>query len=429
MRLVSTLTGVGLCTGVMLALSTPASAAVDAKLLEMLKANGSITAAQYTELQGELANEKQAEAQKAAALEKKKDELSAFEQSIAWASKTQIKGDVRVRYENVNTEGENKRSGRDQDRERIRARFGVYSQINPQVDAGIRVATGSSDDARSTNQSLDGYFDKKSLWLDLGYADWHPTAIPNLHLIGGKMIQPWVSEGDIIWDSDVNPEGVAATYKLPIGGGNELFGSAGYFNLKDNVNGEGVQFRNDLRLYTGQLGGRFAITDGVKLTVGGSVYSYDNDKDSTCTASTTPCALSVNGNTTTDFRLYEGFGQLDLTTLPVPLSLYGQFVKNSATDSNQDTGWLAGAKTKFGPINVDYNYRDVQRNAVVGAFTDSDFANGYTASRGHKIKLGYDIDKNFALGATYFLAESDAASRTKTDANVNTLQLDLEAKF
>lgn len=56
MRLVSTLTGVSL-TGMMLALSTPASAAVDAKLLEMLRANGSINQAQYNELQGDLAKE------------------------------------------------------------------------------------------------------------------------------------------------------------------------------------------------------------------------------------------------------------------------------------------------------------------------------------------------------------------------------------
>ena len=102
----------------------------------------------------------------------------------------QIKGDVRLRYEDVNVDNPISRSG-NQDRERVRARVGFYSEINPQVDAGVRVATGSSADARSTNQSLDNYFEKKSLWVDLAYLDWHPTAVPNLHLIGGKMNQPW----------------------------------------------------------------------------------------------------------------------------------------------------------------------------------------------------------------------------------------------
>ena len=113
----------------------------------------------------------------------------------------------------------------------------------------------------------------------------------------------------------------------------------------------------------------------------------------------------------------------------MPLSFYGQYVKNNDAVTDQDTAWLVGAKSKVFGLNLDYNYRDVQRNAVVGAFTDSDFANGTTGSRGHKFKVGYDIDKNFAIGATYFLTKADFASRTQRDADTNTLQLDAEAKF
>ncbi|ENA36712.1 hypothetical protein HMPREF1487_04886 [Pseudomonas sp. HPB0071] len=424
MRLFSVGTASGLCGGLLLAMSIPAHAAVDAKLLDMLRANGSITPAQYTELKADLDNETRAEQAKVAQQQK----LSSFEEKLAWAAKTQIKGDVRVRHENIDIDGEPD-NGRDRDRQRIRARLGVYSQINPQVDAGIRVASGGGDDARSTNQDMTNYFNKKQIWMDLAYIDFHPTAVPNLHVIGGKMLQPWVSMGDVIWDGDINPEGLAATYKYPLGGSTELFGSAGYYVLKDNVDGEGYEFKHDLRLYAGQLGARFAPTDNLKVTVGGSIYGYDKDKDSTCgNSTTTPCALQANGNTTNEFNLYEGFGQVDIGGLAIPLSLYGQYVVNSEADDN-DTAWLAGLKTKAYGIGFDYNYRDVQRNAVVGAFTDSDFANGYVGSRGHKFKVSYDIDKNFGLGATYFMAESDFASRTKRDADVDTLQLDLEAKF
>lgn len=430
MRLVSTRVAAGLCGGLVLAMSVPASAGVDAKLLEMLKANGSISPAQYAELQTELTSEKQAQ-QEAAANQVKKSDLSAFEQKVAWAAKTEFKGDVRVRQETVKIDGES--DGKNKDRQRIRARLGAYTEINPQVNTGIRIATGGGDDARSTNQDLDNYFDKKQLWLDQAYIDYHPTAVKDLHLIGGKMPQPWVSMGDVIWDSDINPEGLAATYKHNLGNsGVEIFGSAGYYTLKDNVDGEGVQFRNDLSLYAGQLGARFAPTDSLKVTLGGSVYSYNNDKDSACPTTgtkTTPCALAVNGNSTDEFRLYEGFGQVDIANLPVPLSLYGQYVHNAATDSDQDNAWLVGFKSKLNAFSLDYNYRDIQRNAVVGAFTDSDFANGTTGSRGHKIKLGYEIDKNFGLGVTYFLTKADYATSTQKDANANTLQLDVEAKF
>ncbi|MVV49661.1 hypothetical protein EJA72_15660 [Pseudomonas sp. PB120] len=443
MRLASTKTAAALCGGLLLAMSVPASAAVDAKLLDMLKANGSITNAQYSELQAELARDQkdqqiarqaqQETNEQIAATSKKTDTLSAFDQKLAWAAKTQFKGDVRFREETVHNDGVP--NSKDQDRQRIRARLGAYSEINPQVDTGIRIATGSNDDARSTNQDLNNYFDKKSIWLDQGYVDYHPDAIKNLHIIGGKMNQPWVSMGDIIWDSDINPEGLAVTYKYPLNGSAELFGSAGHYTLKDNVDGEGVQFKHDLRLYAGQLGGRFALTDSLKLTVGGSIYSYDNDKNSACPTTgtvTAPCALAVNGNSPNEtFKLYEGFGQLDIANLPVPLSLYGQYVNNTDASNDQDTGWLTGVKTKVYGFGIDYNYRDVQRNAVVGAFTDSDFANGFTGSRGSKLKVSYELDKNFTLGATYFMANSDQtnASIRKTDSDINTLQLDAEAKF
>jgi hypothetical protein len=35
---------------------------------------------------------------------------------------------------------------------------------------------------------------------------------------------------------------------------------------------------------------------------------------------------------------------------------------------------MFGLLTRIWEIGVNYSYRDVERNAVVGAFTDSDFA-------------------------------------------------------
>jgi len=420
MRLVTARTA-GLCGGLLLAVSIPASAAVDGKLLDMLLANGSINAAQHAELSADLARETKA-AERAASKQVKSEQLTALEQKLAWAANTQFKGDVRVRHENVHIEGEPD-TGRDQDRQRIRARLGAFSQVNPEIEAGIQIATGNSNDRRSTNQDLNNGFTKKDLWLDLAYIDYHPLNVPGLKVFGGKMKQPWVSMGDIIWDGDINPEGGAATYKRKFGD-TELFGTAGYFVLQDNVDGEGRQFEHDLRLYSAQAGARLYPGDSFKVTLGGSVYAYDNDDGATL--------LNTNGNTSNEFRLYEAFGQVDVIGLPLPLSVYGQFVHNSAAqgvDADQDQAWLLGVMTRVFDIGVDYNYRDVQRNGVAGAFTDSDFADGYVGSRGHKLKLKYDISKNFAFTTTYFMAESDVASRFTDDASVNRLQVDLEAKF
>ncbi len=411
----------GLLGGLLLAAAPVFAGTVDQKLLDMLLANGSINATQHAELVGDLAKE-QRKAERADAKQVKTEDMVALQQKLGWAMNTQLRGDVRARYENVHIEDEPD-TGRDQDRQRIRARIGAFTQVNPEVEAGIQVASGSSDDRRSTNQSLDGAFSKKSVWLDMAYIDYHPLAVPGLKIFGGKMKQPWVSLGDIIWDGDTNPEGAAASYSRKWGM-TELFGSTGYFVLTDNVDGEGRQFEHDLRLYSGQIGTRFYPGDSFKVTLGGSVYAYDNDDQTT--------VLRANGNNQNEFRLLETFGQVDVIGLPLPLSVYGQFVQNTAAtgvDADQDQAWLVGVMTRVFDVGVDYNYRDVQRNGVVGAFTDSDFADGYVGSRGHKLKLRYDINKNFAFTTTYFMAESDVASRFTDDASVNRLQVDLEAKF
>jgi hypothetical protein len=129
--------------------------------------------------------------------------------------------------------------------------------------------------------------------------------------------------------------------------------------------------------------------------------------------------------------LYEGFSQLDVIGLPLPLSLYGQYIRNAEardyknyTEGDEDTAWLAGFRTNVSGIALDYNYRVVEQNAVVGILTDSDFAAGYVSSNGH------DLLENFNVSLTWFLAESDAASRNNgDDATVETFMLDVNARF
>lgn len=408
---------------------------VDAKLLNMLLANGSITESQYAELTRDLAREQRAE--KRADKEKlDKKDFTAFQQLAGWAANTKLTGDMRVRNDNINVEGERKNGGRDKDRQRIRARIAAITQVNPEVETGIQIATGNSADRRSTNQDMDTYFDKKAVWLDLGYIDYHPLAVPGLKLFAGKMKQPWISMADVMWDNDINPEGFAFQY-IRKSGTNTFTTSGSYMILKDNVDGDGVEWDNDLAVYTGQVAYAFDPADSMRLTLGASINDFSNEEQQLPSPPEVVVGLRGNGNTTDAFRLFEGFGQLDVIGLPLPLSLYSQYVVNDAardfagaTDGNEDTAWLLGLRTNVAGIAFDYSYRDVQRNAVVGTLTDSDFAAGYTASSGHKLKAQYDFLKNFNLTVSWFLTESDAASRYKLkDAEVQTLMIDLNAKF
>ncbi len=403
---------------------------VDAKLLDVLLANGSITKAQHTELSADLAREARAESKKTKDLVAEKD-FVAFRQLAGWAESTALRGDMRVRHEGIDIEGEpDYTKSRDKDRQRLRARLGAFTRINPEVETGIQIASGNGADRRGTNENLDNYFDKKAVWVDLAYINYNPVAVTGLKTFAGKMKQPWMSMGDVIWDGDINPEGLAASYTKK-NGTTTFFGSGGYYTMKDAVDGDGFEFENDLSLYHLQGGAAFDAGDSVRLTLGASLYEFDNEEFGSTSS------FRTNGNTTDRFGLYELFAQMDVIGLPLPLSVYGQYVRNddardfgTALDGGEDTAFLIGLRTNIAGLVIDYNYRDVEANAVVGGMTDSDFAAGYTNSSGHKIKVKYDILKNFAIGATYFMAESDVASSTGlTDADVDTLHIDLEAKF
>ena len=138
---------------------------------------------------------------------------------------------MRIRQETIKIDGEPNNGGRDKDRQRIRARLGAYTEINPQVDTGIRIATGGGDDARSTNQDQDNYFDKKQIWLDLGYIDYHPINQETAR--DRRQDAATVGEhGRRDRDSDINLKVWTCTYKYPLGSSAELFGSLGNYTLR-----------------------------------------------------------------------------------------------------------------------------------------------------------------------------------------------------
>jgi hypothetical protein len=403
---------------------------VDAKLLDILLANGSITKAQHAELSADLESEKR-EQQAASGDKVSAEEFAAFRQKAGWAATTTLKGDMRVRHETIDVSGEPDFSGsRNKERQRIRARIGAFTQVNPQVEMGIQVASGSSADRRSTNDNLDNYFDRKPIWIDLAYVDFHPAAAPGLKTVAGKMKQQWTSMGDMIWDSDINPEGLSAAYTAKTGS-MTWFGSGGYFVVKDAVDAEGFELSHDLALYQAQLGTAFELGDALRLTLGTSIYDFNNDKYGSTSS------FRTNGNTTDRFSLLELFGQVDVNGLPLPLSLYGQYVQNrdardlgAVQGASEDTGLMLGLRTSVSGLAIDYSYRDVEANAVVGGFTDSDFALGYTDASGHRLKLKYELLKNFSIGATWIMADSDAvSSQGLDDVDADTFHVDLEAKF
>ena len=110
------------------------------------------------------------------------------------------------------------------------------------------------------------------------------------------------------------------------------------------------------------------------------------------------------------------------------MAVYGSFLENVAAPSNLNKGYLIGAtfnKAKaVGSWQAGYNYRDIDPDAVVGAFNDSDFIDGGTDGRGHKVYFKYQLTKNIQTGVTYF--DNEAGSNNN---NFKRAQWDLVFKF
>jgi len=371
-----------------------ASFAADKDLLDMLRANGSISQEQYSEL-----------------MAKSDSSSNEMMKKMSWASKIKIKGDLRVRNENRSSSN----GVSDKGRQRYRARIGVYADVAENVKAGIRLSSGKNDTATSTNETIDDYFNKDDVGIDLAYINW--TVYQGLELIGGKFKQPWQQvSGGLVWDGDLNPEGGAARYTTELSGA-QLITTAGYLMLDDN----GSSSSQDENINFAQLAVKLNVA-GAKTLLGVSVYDYSDGTNH-------PLAFA-KGNDSTQYQLTELFAQTEVK-LGLPVKFYGHYVTNNDADgvnSDEDTAWLLGVGTKMGKWKASYDYREVELNSVYAAFNDSDFADGYTDSKGSRFKLSYKIDKNFSIATTYLDTEMGNLT-SKGEGNVDTWQIDLKAKF
>jgi predicted porin len=330
-------------------------------------------------------------------VESKVDTKSASLTNLEWAERIKIKGDMRFRHETENVDSAGTSKTNEEDRLRIRARVGVYADINDTTKAGIRLVS-SPGSATSTNLSLENNFGNSFAGIDLAYIDWAPEMLGgDTNIVVGKMEKQWVQVNDVIWDGDTNPEGASIKSKFDLGDVN-LIPSAGYYTLDDNGNDS---FTEDSHVGHAQLAAEFG--DAV---FGVSYYGFEN-----------------MNTVSEEERMFEVFGQ---TAIPgTPITVFASHVTNSNADASgdDDNAWSLGANAKLGNFKLGYEYRDLGVNAVNDAFDNSDFLSD---SKGSIFTAGYTIDKNFSVGATYYTSETNIDG---SDLDVDLLHLDLVAKF
>jgi hypothetical protein len=341
--------------------------------------------------------------QQKAAKERKSFELP---DSLKWLERFKFTGDLRLRYQLDKTEHSDQRH-----RGRIRVRFGTEVDVIDNIKVFAGIATGSGD-PRSTNQTLDNTFEHPTIRLDYAYAQYQPFSW--LTLKGGEIRgMPLWEPADFLWDTDINPDGVAGQLNYPLLKAKEKGGLSvnGFFNTAFFLLDE-YSTREDPYMYLFQPGFDVKLKD-FSLKTAVAYYGFEHVKDYLLDYSS-----GTNTRRTGPTRLRYGYNSLGVGTelgyeKPLGLAfipyvaLLGEYIYNPAPSTNND-GFAVGMKvghkkvSEKGSWSAMYLYRYLERDAWLDTFPDSDALGGRTNARGHEVILQYGLFKHVSLGADYY---------------------------
>lgn len=361
-----------------------------------------------------------------------------------------------------------------EDRQRLRARLrlGVETELGWGWTAAARLATGNFTDPVSTNQTLGNYGNRYTVGVEQAYLRWMGqtnVGRQQLTVTAGRMASPWVSS-DLIWDQDLMFEGVSGNYRYSISRNDpyrrNLFATIGAFPLT-----ELEVSKDDKWLFGGQVGVDWRTAAGTRLKFATGYFDFHNvagvrNLANSTLADVTAPAFVQRGNTLFDIRnnptdptqnlfaLASEFQVLDVqASIELPLSerhrlsLTGSFVDNvgyeeafgpgdfvirmGANDDPRTEGYqfeAAFGRTRMdehGAWRLALSYRYLERDAVLDAFTDSDFRLGGTDVQGYVLNVDYALTPRMLARLRYL-------SGNEIDGpplGIDVLQLDFNATF
>ena len=323
----------------------------------------------------------------------------------------------------------------------------------------------------STNQTLGNTGNKYTLVLDRAFLKLSPVS--DLTLWGGRIPNPFFST-DLVWDDDVNFEGAAVNYAP---GSQEPqrefkpFVTAGVFPLQEVESKAGVAAR-DKWLVAAQAGLEWVPSTRARFKFGAGYYAYRNMAGTRNPTPTTTGQYDLsapqfrqkgnslfvidsdaNNNGTQDDPVYGLATDYRIANLTMvadfanffPVHVIGSFdwarnigfdqakvlARTSQSIEPETDGYQARLTIGYPKISERHEwqafvgYRYLERDAVLDAFTDSDFHLGGTNHKGFMMGGQYGIYKNTSLSARWM--SSDQISGLPLSIDV--FQLDLNAKF
>ena len=380
-----------------------------------------------------------------------------------WINSVKFKGDLRLRHDTQWRETEDDKYSRN--RERFRLRLGADVKITETTKVGIRLASGSGYQ-NTTNQSFDGHSRGKNIFIDRAYAQWKPYDF--FKIVAGKHKNP-LFKSSLVWDSDVNPEGLSEHFNYKISDNVKLFATFGQWMLEElNIKDSD----RDPMIFVCQLGTTLMPADNIKFEIAGTYYKFDNleelewksgglsDKEEFLGYNhkhSQQMVFDSDGKLLNEFECFEIGAKLSFKNfLPVPFTIFGDYIVNNEADvddlvengtnpgdsdpakllaydgDDRDTGWQVGFsfgnKKKKGDWYAKYFYQELEDYAFPAVFVDSDFHGGGTNNKGHCIQGRYFLMDNIQARATGFFTEREEEDKDgKKDED--RLQVDMIITF
>jgi len=345
-------------------------------------------------------------------------------------SELRIAGDVRVRFESrtgVLPNGD----AAERDRYRYRFRAGLTGKMANDWSWGFRLETATG--SRSSNVTMGddaGPFAKTSDTVNVGqiWAQWTPSS--NFTLTVGRMPNPLVSTL-MVWDADINPEGIAEQYKHRDGKleysatlGQFLYSAASTQNAFASGATPGAK-TDDLLMCAWQAGLKYYTGEGTAqfFQINPTIYTYVQ-RNNFNPAAFKGVFSAANGAAVNDLTVLDVPLEYDWAIGGVPVRAFGDFAINFNADdratkwgrpdlSNQDKAWQVGFQygkaANKGEWDAKVFYQSTGAFALDPNLVDSDIWDSRTNMK------GWVFTGNYALGAaTTFAATVGRADRVNS---------------
>lgn len=358
-------------------------------------------------------------------------------------------GDVRLRHQVETQTVQNTTASNERTRERFRFRFNGDALMQKGWGAGFALETAPAAD--SGNQTLENGNNDYNIYLARAYVSWRPNA--NLLFVGGKQKNPLYTT-DMVWDGDINPQGVTEIYTHSLGAKDTLEFRATQLLMDDNNEANAVgRAGRDAWLFAQQAVythwfGKDSIGNVVNSLVIAPGFMVYNDSTLTGLDNETP----FNG-TTDGLAVFTMPGEVNFIGIAgagTGLKLYWDFAYNLeaerrvrsvyglTTQPKDAMAWLVGvgynhgAGKMQGDYSLKLDYRSLGTGSLDVNLSDSDFAFGRVNQEGFKFASSYNLTDFASFNVSYFYTTDKRETQTHAVANLDhsqIVQIDLVVKF